>query len=368
MNSGKKSISGKKKTNKKVDSVPTGNMAKKVAVGVMLAALAVMLGVVAWEGLAPKYLLSVNGEKLKENDLMYDIYKAEQVGAQMAGLYAQFGYTEDYWSMDNGDGTTTQSSLKDQTVENYMYNRVIYTAAVEAGYEATDDEKKEAADAAKADIESLTEKKASSLGLTQEVLTQREMEDSVVGRYKQDTIDGLNLDEDQIKAGVDYDTYRGYSVEYFYAPTTTTDDDGKSVAVDDKTKIYGDLEAVLKKANESGDWSKIIDAEDKDATVSYKTSVLTPKDDTFSEDIMGMITQMDNKEISAVVEADDGYYVFHMIDNNDPEKYDTAVKDAISKAQEDAFNNVYEDLYSDYEVKVFDENWSDIIFGTITLS
>ena len=161
---------------------------------------------------------------------MYDIYQTEVIGSQMASLYSQFGYTQDYWNMDNGDGTTTQDTLKSQTIDNYLYNRIIYAEAVAQGYEATEDEKTQAAETAAKSIEELTADKASKLGLTKDLLTEKALEELVVSRYKTDTVESLDINDDEIKAGVDYDTYRGYSVQYFFAPTTTTNDAGRNAS------------------------------------------------------------------------------------------------------------------------------------------
>jgi len=368
VNSGKKAINGKIKSNKKTSSyIPAGGLGKRIGAGLIILLVLAIVGIVAWEGLAPKYLMSVDGDKLSKQDMMYDIYQAEGIGSQMAGLYSQLGYAQDYWNMDNGDGTTTQDTLKGQTVDNYLYNRIIYTEAVAKGYEATDDEKTEAAKTAAQEIKDLTAKKASKLGLTKDLLTEKAMEELVVARYKTDTVESLDINDDEIKAGVEYDTYRGYSVQYFFAPTTTTNDAGETQAVEDKTSVYSELETVLDKAKDSDDWSTVVDSKDEDAVVSYKTSILTADDETFSKDIMKNIVAMQNGDVSEIVEAEDGYYVFRMVNNDDSSKYDTAVTDAITEAEDTAFNSVYEDLYAKYSIKVYDKNWSDITFGTVTL-
>lgn len=364
----KRAVNGTKKSKKTNRQVPSEGIGKRIIAGVVIALVAIVIGVVAWEGMAPKYLLAVNGEKLKEKDLMYDIYQSELMGSQMASLYAQFGYTEDYWNMTNEDGTNTQDTLREQTIENYLYNRILYAEAVKQGYEATEDEKKQAEESAASDIETLTEKKVKSLGMSKELLTERALEELVVARYKTDTVEGLDIDDEAIKAGVDYETNRGYNVEYFFAATTTTNDDGEQVAVEDKTAVYSELESVMAKAETSDDWSKIIDAEDEDAAVTYTTKVLTADDGTFDETVMGDILKMQNGDVSEIVETDSGYYVFRMVNNNDPEKYDTAVNDAISDAEESAFTEVYQGLKEAYTIKTYDLNWKSIVFGTVTLS
>ena len=142
---------------------------------------------------------------------------------------------------------------------------------------------------------------------------------------------------------------------------------GETQAVADKTSVYSELETVLDKAKDSDDWSKVVDSKDENAVVSYKTGILTEKDETFSEDIMKKIVAMENGDVSEIVEAEGGYYVFRMVDNNDPSKYDTAVEDAITEAEDTGFNEVYAGLKAKYKIKQYDANWSDIVFGTVTL-
>lgn len=366
MNNGKKAISGKQATKKSV-SVPNDGLGKRIGAGIIGILLVVVIIVVAWEGLAPKYLINFDGDKLKQDDLIYDIYQTEMIGAQMASIYQQFGYTTDYWNMDNGDGTTTQTSLANEAAQGYIYNRILYAKAVEEGYEATDEEKKSAEDTAKEAIEALTEDKGNKLGLTTEVLTQRTLEESVVDRYKQDMIDSFDIDDEGIKAGVDYETYHGYNVEYFYVPTTTTNDDGETVDVENKDALHADLEAALTKGQTSGDWSKVIDAEDENATVKYATKVLTPDSETFSEELTAKIFAMANNAETGIVEEENGYYAIRMIDNDDHSEYDKAVEQAISDAEEDAFTEYYNGLYEEHDIKVYDKNWSSIVFGSITV-
>lgn len=367
MNNAKKSIKGEVKQKKNQNLQSSEGMIKPIIFGIMGFLLVAVLVVVAWEGLAPKYLVSVNGEKLKQEDLIYDIYEAESIGAQMASIYAQFGSGDDYFNMVNEDGTTTQDNLRDQVVSSYLYNRILYSKAVEAGYEATEEEKTQAAESAKTQIESLTEEKAKKLGLN-DILEKRMLEDIVVARYKQDNVDSFDIDDDAIKAGVDYETYRGYNVEYFYIGNTETNEAGESVAIEDKDGLKNQLQTVLDKAG-TGDWSKVIDAEDETQKVSYGTKTITKEDeDTFSADLTKKILAMNNSDLTGIVEEEDGYYAFRMVDNDSKEVYDQQVEEAITAKEEEQFTAFYEDFYSDYEVKLYENNWKNVIFGTITLS
>ncbi|MEG2440161.1 MAG: hypothetical protein RSB37_01500 [Acetivibrio sp.] len=366
MNSGKKAIKGEIKTKVKKNTTPTFGIGKKISVGIVSVLVIIILAAVMWEGMAPKYLLAFDGEKLKKEDFMYDIYQAEGIGSQMAQMYAQFGYTEDYFTMDNGDGTTTQDTLRQQTIDSYVYNRVLYGAAVEAGYKETEEEKKKAAETAEKEIKMLTEKKAKKLGLTKENITERELQETVVARYKQDKVDAFDIDDAGIKAGVDYDTYRGYELEYFFVPTTETNEAGENVAVTDKEALRKELQTVFEKAG-SGDWSKVIDSKDEKAVVKYGTKTITKEEEAFPADLTSKLMAMNNNEIMDIVEAEDGYYAFRMVNNDSPEQYNTKVEESISAEEEAQFKGVYEELKAKYEIKEYDKNWKSIVFGTVTL-
>ncbi|MEG2775521.1 MAG: hypothetical protein RR906_08950, partial [Acetivibrio sp.] len=197
-------------------------------------------------------------------------------------------------------------------------------------------------------------------------ITERELQETVVARYKQDKVDAFDIDDAGIKAGVDYDTYRGYELEYFFVPTTETNEAGENVAVTDKEALRKELQTVFEKAG-SGDWSKVIDSKDEKAVVKYGTKTITKEEESFPADLTAKLMAMNNKEIMDIVEAEDGYYAFRMVNNDSPEQYNTKVEESISAEEEAQFKGVYEELKAKYEIKEYDKNWKSIVFGTVTL-
>ncbi|MEG1993040.1 MAG: hypothetical protein RR056_06620, partial [Acetivibrio sp.] len=73
------------------------------------------------------------------------------------------------------------------------------------------------------------------------------------------------------------------------------------------------------------------------------------------------------KEIMDIVEAEDGYYAFRIVNNDSPEKYNAKVDESIRAEEEAQFKGVYEELKANYEIKEYDKNWKSIVFGTVTL-
>lgn len=347
---------------KKLAMAASEGLLGKILAGIAIIALVAVLAGVAWESLKPTYLLSYDGEKLQQKDLIYDIYQVENVGAQMASIYEQFGSTDDYWNMDNGDGTTTQDSLAEEAFEGYVYNRVLYAKALEEGYEATEEERAASEEAADNTIAALTEKKAKKLGLTKEVLTERDLQETVVERFKQDKIASFEIDKEAIREGVDYEEHHGYKIEYFYV--TTKDADGNKI--EDTDSLKKALTDTISKAGQSDDWSTVI-GEDETSDVKYATKVLTPDSETFSEDVLKMVFAMENGENTGVLEDDNSMYAIRMIDNDDHSEYESAVESEISDAEESAFADYYQALREEHEAIMYDKNWKKVVFGSVTL-
>lgn len=357
----------------------TGTLSTGKIIGIIAAAvlLAAIIGMVVWENLRPVYLLNIDGEKYKQKDLIYEIYEAEQTGSMMANLYAQLGYADDYWTMSlDESGTTGAANAAAEARQAALQQMLLYKEATKAGYEATEEEKTKASEDAESTLKNMEDAQKKATGFTKESLTKIYTEYAVTARYKQDQIDGLDIDDEAIKAEINYDQYKGYKIEYFHVSTNTTDDAGNAAAMDDaaKKKAYEELEKVLKSAKGADDWSKVIDAEDKDAVVSYSTETLTSEElsdaenPIYSAEIDAAILKMENNGISEIVEvAEDGYYVFRMADNNSPEKYDEAVETAITDAENEAFNELYQKMQEKHEIKTYESNWEKLPFGSITM-
>ena len=87
-----------------------------------------------------------------------------------------------------------------------------------------------------------------------------------------------------------------------------------------------------------------------------------------SEANLKKVKKMKNGSVSeAFLDDDTGYYVLmKMIDNNSDEAYKTACDNAITTAQNEAYNTWYEKEQEAYEIEINSEIWSDVTIGTVT--
>lgn len=388
MNSSKNTLKNKepKKKKQRVRQPETEGLSKgqQAVIAVFAVCLAAVAAMVAWENLKPNYLLNIDGKKYKQEDLMYEIYDTESSYSQMEQLYAQIaGYSsEEFWNYNDGSGTMADSAKTD-CQEAAVQQRVLYDEAVKAEYKVTEEESKQAKEDAKSLYDSLSDEQKKKTGFTKAGLQTTLEEYAVTDRFRQDKIDGLEIDKEAIKETVNYDDYREYQLEYFRIGTTETDEEGNTKEVDSavKQEYKTQLETVLQQAQASEDWSKVLDtgeedgkeedAESQDAEektkVTYGTGNISKQNSSYSEELTEKLMKLSNGQITEIVEeAEDAYYVFRMKENDSSAQYDSQVESQITQAENEGFEEIYNELLKGHEVKIYDDSWKNLTFGGIT--
>ena len=328
----------------------------------------ILVGALLFDQLYESTLLKVDGEKYTFHDLSYYFYTIE---SQYQSFDQMFGGSGTYWDMtyDETTGTTVREYARQQAIENALYNEVLYNQAVTDGYALTEEEKSTVDTNVTNMLEqSLSAEVIAKNKFTKEYLTDVLSKTALVSRYRKDKIDALDIDDEAIKAGVSFDEFKQYDVEYLFVSKKTTDSDGNSVdkTADEITAAKEKLTTYYETAKTAEDWSKIVPEDEKD--VKYQTSSFIASDTTFADDLEAKIMAMDNNQISDIMESDAGYYVVRMKNNNSSERYDTEVKNAISDAENTGFDKVYQEILAKHKYKINNTVLKTLTMGTLTLA
>ncbi len=395
MNSGKKVLKGETKPVKEIninakenDSI-SGRM--KVIIGVVAVLAVIMVAYIVWENHHPKYLVSINGEKSKIEDMMYDVYSAEDAYAYMSSFYSQLGYTN-YWTMEVGEnGETVQEMAREECMDSYIEGNLLYLEAIANGYEINEDDKAEAEEAFEYIVEttqkdeSLEEETTESteetvevpeeiLGFTAEELRTILQERALGRRYKEDITAAYGITEADVIDTIDKEEFRQYDIEFFAISLDGEEDaDGGIVEVtgEEKEARYKKMEALLKETDKE-DWSKVIPTEETDEESTevmpeYDTDGFIESESYFDDDVTKMIISMENGEVSDIVESDGEYFIIRMVNNNSTERYESEIQDAVDTLEEERFEEDYNAMYEKYEVKIYEGDWNKVQMGSITL-
>ncbi len=327
----------------------------------------ILVGALLFDQLYESTLLTVDGKKHHLSDLSYYFYSVE---SQISYYDQLFGGNGAYWDMplSNEDTTTIREQARQDAIDTALYNEVLYKEAVSEGYALTEEEKTTVDDQVKNMLESeLSPETIKKGSFTKAYLTDIVSKTTLVERYRKDKIDALDIDDEGIKAGINYEQYRQYNLEYLFTSKKTTDAEGNSIdkTEEQKTASADKLKEYAATAKTTEDWSKFLPEDEKDIT--YQTLNITESNGTFSVDQKAQIMAMNNKDVTDVLETDTGYYVVRMINNNSSESYDSEVNQAITNAENEAFNKVYDEILTKHSYKVNERALNSLRMGSLIL-
>ena len=375
MNKTKATIKGKNNEKEKevarlqqgVKGTPTGNLMKTMAaIGIVL--VIAVCALVGYDQLKPQLILTVNDEKIYLNDAMYYIYNAEKMAEMYDGIYQQV-YGSSYFDYVDEDGNTGNDLAKEEVMNNLTNDTVVYLMATDAGYTISDEDKKSGEEQYTEFAKNLSAKQKLETGMSQKELTNVLTKKAMADRYKKDIIASCNLDYDSIKGEISKEDYREYDVQYYYVSTMKSDEEGNAVAVSEEEKAAASekIQSIAETAKTAEDFTKVVDTE-TDTSVTFKEDgSFTEANGLFGDKVDKKVKAMKNDEISEVLEGEDGYYVVKMINNNSTASYDEAVEDAVTSAENEAFQKKYDEQSGNYTITVNDKVWDLIVLGNYTI-
>lgn len=349
---------------KKTKRVMSLLLISTLAVGMTL-----MSGCSKKEDPATTIAVTVNDTDIHLNEMMYYIMAVESTGAQYEAAYQQYTGTS-YWDQkdpNDPNGLTVREQAKNYVMDTAEMYEILYDKAEKGGYTLTDDEKTQAEDNAEQILSNISDEQLKVTGFTKAMLSGVQQKITLGGKYSNDLIDGFDIDDDGIKATIKRDDYKQYKTDFLFVPTTKYDENNNSAALtaDEKAAAKDTISAALKKVKAGEEFSKI--KEDDNKLVNSSLNFILD-DGTAEKAYQEAATKLDNDACTDdIIETDTGYYIIKMVDNNSSEAYDSAVNDAISQAEQDAFNAEYEKIKKEYTIAVNTEVWDPIIIGETTI-
>lgn len=388
MNSAKKAL---KNQDNPVRLGDAGDKKNPVVLILVIAIVSIVLiAGVAYENLSPQNAVTIDGKKISINKMMYNIWNVESQYDYYDRIY-QAWYQTSYWDMtaDSETGATYADQAKDEVMNMEIQMTLLYEKALEEGYSLTDEETTEVEDEIKEITGHYTFWNRMRLGFTKSYLKKQLTRAKIVSRYREDLIDGFDVDDDAITAGFDKDEYKEYEISYYYAGIVKEDGDGNQEELPKKelSELTEELQALREMAGTAEDFSKLLgDGEDEESSDSddnaadgedaedekftYGTESFIEKDGWkyASDENCDVIKALKVDEISdVIVDKESGYmYFVRLEDNTSTETYDQEVKDAITDAEEEAFTEYYNELYAAHKVSINEKVWSSVTMGSVT--
>ena len=287
--------------------------------------------------------------------------------AQMETYYGSMFGTSNIYAQDmTGSGEIYGETAKDSLLEQFEELYVLEAEAANYGVELTDEEKAAITEAASQFLADNSDKVKEALGADQttveRLLTLYTIQDKMYDALTAD-VDTEVSDEEAAQKRISY--------VYVSALGTETDEDGNTIDLTDEEKeaLKADLQAVLDEAAESGDLSAAVDAanetrgEDEQLTVSeitYGADSTTP-----AEEVRNAADELEDGEVSSVVETDTGYYGVQMISTFDEEATETEKETIVQERRNDMYQEACDALKEQHTFTAVDSALDKLTFDRV---
>lgn len=338
---------------------------KVLAILGILAVIVLCAGV-CYMQLRPRAVLVVsttdeNGTQKKDTvymkEAVYSIYQVENQYNQYSSIYQQL-YGKTYWEMEDVDskGRNGASAAKKQVMDSLKQREVLYMEAQKRGYSLTAEEEKTAENNVTDTMKNFTDKQKKLEGLDEKTLKSEFKKNALAEKFRQILIKESGVDEEALKATVNKKDYRQYTLQYYKVSNQeTSGEETKEVSAEQKQTNLTNMQALQEKAKTAEDFTKLLDDNDKTG-IQYQTENLIKKDlkdSTFlNKKLRKQIMEMDNGQISDIIEGDDGYYLIKMVNNDDSEAYDNQCQSVVNEEETKQFNARYAEFAPNYVTEV----------------
>lgn len=338
----------------------------KVLVILGILAVIVLCAGVCYMQLRPRAVLVVsttdeNGTQKKDTvymkEAVYSIYQVENQYNQYSSIYQQL-YGKTYWEMEDVDskGRNGASAAKKQVMDSLKQREVLYMEAQKRGYSLTAEEEKTAENNVADTMKNFTDKQKKLEGLDEKTLKSEFKKNALAEKFRQILIKESGVNEEALKATVNKQDYRQYTLQYYKVSNQeTSGKETKEVSAEQKQTNLTNMQALQEKAKTAKDFTKLLDDNDKTG-IQYQTENLIKKDlkdSTFlNKKLRKQIMKMDNGQISDIIEGDDGYYLIKMVNNDDSEAYDNQCQSVVNEEETKQFNARYAEFAPNYVTEV----------------
>lgn len=343
-------------------------------IGVVLTVIICVI--IAVEQLYEPTLLTINGDKYQLSDVNYYIFTQEYQGYQYENMYQSYMQSS-YWDqvVDEETGETNLDQAKAQTLKNIIQAEVLYKEAVKEGYTITDEDRTNAQTNLSQMKENLSSQMLRENGFSDSYLKKVLQKVEVVSRFQQDKIDSFDIDDEAIKAGIDYEDYHQYEIGVFKAEKTkaaeasgeeNSEAEAEPLSEEELKAVYDKLAALKDTVASSEELDKVLAEDEK--TITYESQTIQADNTTYGKKNVKKIIKMNNGDVLDIFETDEAYYLVKMINNKATESYDSAVDSAISTEENTKFEEYFEELKKEYTIKENEEEWDALDFGYITMN
>lgn len=296
---------------------------------------------------------TLNGEEIS---LGFMNFMAKFQQAVYDGYLGSMYGTGDYWSQDlSGNGSDMETTVKAQVAENVELLYLLEDHMEDYGVELTEEELSAIDEAADKFMSDNSKAAIEQIGATKEYVKEMLRLDTI--QTKMNNAIGAEVDTEVSDEEAAQKTFSYVRV----SKTSTTDADGNTVEYTDEQKeeLKNTLNEYAKKAQEDFDGA----AEEAGYTVS--TYSYGSDESSFAEAVITAADDMQDGDISDVLEDDNYYYIIRMDSTFDEQATASKKEEIVSQRKTDHYKEVCDGYREDAKYEVNESEWKKVKFDDL---
>lgn len=310
---------------------------------------------------AKQVAVTVNGDKIYMDEMMYYIYIEEDMYGMYEELY-QMMYGFSFWE-SSYDGTTTMSTtVKHEIVTMAAWYTILSQKAAETGLTLDEETTAQIQEDAQTLYDGLTESQKEKTQFTVDNLVKTLTKIKLATEFYLQTVEGYEVDREGIRAGVSKEDYRQYNIEYL-AVTFTSGEEGSEVTLSEEEQkaLIERVDSFKAEAEDGADLEELLDEGEED--IQYTETNFLHKD-AADGGLNEAASKLKDGEVTTY-RSENSYYLIRMVDNDSEEGYEAEVKKQIQEAENTYFSMEYAELANNCKIKP-SRFWTKLNVGTLT--
>ncbi len=308
-------------------------------------------------------LVTINDKKLTIDDFLYDIYLIEAEGNAMEEYYRE-SLGSSYWDIEK-DGITARDAAKDAVFSRVIMYEILMDQAKKADITLTESEIASNEAAVDSFISTTAEKSPMDSGLTRDIMLEGYNRISLGDKYYLSLQEDFVVDEEGIKKSISAEDYREYKTECLYAPSVRSENQQLiELSESELSKMLTSIQKATDMIASGTDMQEIVSG---DANLKYYNRNFIAGDRIPEQEYREAAMLLENGAYSDIITTSYGYYIIHMLDNHSEDRYEQAIKDAITAEEKAQFETLYEELKKQYQITFNQKAYEAITIGSITV-
>ncbi len=276
---------------------------------------------------------------------------------QVQGMYGAF-FGEDFMNQDlMGLGTPYGVTVRDTVVETLQEYYVVEAHAEELGVSLTDEEKNQAAEAARTFLAANDSKALNAMSADEATVTHVLQLTALQSKVYADRAATIDTEVDPASVAQKRISYVVSSI------AGTADEEGNvtELSEEETAEKRTQMETILADAKAGGDLNAAAEAQEMTAS-----SMTYGKDgSSLEEAVQSAADALSDGEFSDIIETENSLYIVYMESTFDEDATETARENELSRREQAAYDEWYTPLFEETEITVNDEVIQTLTFDRI---